>query len=96
MVIFDVFLRPLLWSIGGENQRDPWPARRRARMARRVPSVAGREDYVRVTLAGERAEPLLGGSAAVSTMTRADGIVIVPAHVEGLGEDEEVEVLLYG
>ena len=96
MVIFDVFVRPLLWTLGGEVGREPWPARRTARMARRVASVAGREDYVRVRLGtGGLAEPLLGGSAAVSTLTRADGIVIVPANVEGLGEGEEVEVLLY-
>jgi molybdopterin molybdotransferase len=95
MVIFDVFLRPLLWTLGGERAREPWPARRRARLSRRVPSVAGREDYIRVTLSGERADPLMGGSAAVSTLTKADGFVVVPANVEGLGEGEDVEVLLY-
>jgi molybdopterin biosynthesis enzyme len=41
------------------------------------------------------AEPVLGGSSMVSTIVRADGLVVVPANVEGLGEGEEVEVLLY-
>src|SRR5262249_61675287 len=26
LVIFDVFVRPLLWRLGGETERDPWPA----------------------------------------------------------------------
>jgi molybdopterin molybdotransferase len=101
LVIFDVFVRPLLWRLGGERPREPWPARRRARMARRMPSAAGREDWIRVRLTddgdagGPRAHPLLGGSAALSTVVRADGLVVIPAHAEGIAEGEEVEVLLY-
>ena len=99
LVIFDMFVRPLLWRLGGETGREPWPARLRARMTRRQASAAGREDYLRVRLArrddGWWAEPLLGGSAAISTVFRADGVVVVPANVEGVGEGEEVEVLLY-
>src|SRR5262249_13063603 len=48
LVIFDVFVRPLVWRLGGETERDPWPARRRARLARRQASVPGREDWIRV------------------------------------------------
>ena len=94
-VIFDAFVRPMLWRLGGEVGRDPWPARRRARLARRVPSVAGREDYVRVRLAADgRAEPVLGGSSALSTLVRADGLLIVPAEAEGIAEGEDIEVCL--
>ena len=97
-VIFDVFVRPLLWRRGGELAREPWPARRRARLARRTASAPGREDYLRVRLA-ERdgvtwAAPLLGGSASLSTALRADGLVVVPAASEGLSAGDEVEVLL--
>jgi molybdopterin molybdotransferase len=99
LVIFDAFVRPLLWRLGGERERDPWPARRRARLSRRVASVAGREDWIRVRLGGpdrDLAEPLLGGSAALTTLLRADGYVVVPAGSEGLAEGEPVEVLLWG
>ena len=100
LVIFEVFVRPMLLALGGEREREAWPARRRARLSRRVPSLAGREDYVRVRLVttGEvaLAEPLLGGSSAMSTLARADGLVIVPAGVEGIAEGDEVEVLLHG
>lgn len=100
MVIFDVFVRPLLWRLAGEERRDPWPFRRRARLARRAPSIAGREDYLRVRLVAREdgalwAEPVLGGSAAVATLVGADGLVVVPSHAEGLAEGEEVEVLLH-
>lgn len=97
MIIFDMFVRPLLWALGGELRRDPWPARRTARLSRRVPSLAGREDYLRVRLSddGVRADPILGGSSAVSTVVRADGLVVVPSGVEGLAEGDLVEVLLY-
>lgn len=108
MVIFDVFVRSVVWQLGGESGREPWPVRRRALLTRRLPSIAGREDYVRVRLvppggpggrvaAGELpgAEPLLGGSASLSTLVKADGLVVVPSHSEGIAEGEEVEVLLF-
>lgn len=95
MVIFDVFVRPLLWRLGGETSREPWPARVRAKLRRRSPSVAGREDYLRVRVVDGWAEPVLGGSAALGTLVKADGLVVVPAESEGVAEGEDVEVLLY-
>ncbi len=94
-VVFDVFVRPLLPRLGGERDRDPWPARRRAALARAIPSVVGREDYLRVRLDGDRAVPVSGGSSTLATLLRADGLVVVPEEREGMGEGEEVEVLLY-
>ena len=100
MVIFDAFVRPLIWQLGGEAPgRDPWPGRRRARLSRRHASAPGREDWVRVRLEtrsdGLWAVPVLGGSASLSTIVRADGLVMVEAGSEGIGEGDEVEVLLY-
>ncbi len=80
MVIFDVFVRPMLWRLGGEVGREAWPSRARAKMRRRTPSVAGREDYIRVRFVDGWAEPVLGGSAALGTLVRADGVVIIPAE----------------
>jgi molybdopterin molybdotransferase len=97
LVVFDAFIRPMLWRLGGEGPRDPWPARRRARLAKAQPSVVGREDYVRVRLVerdGELwAEPLPGGSAAISNVVFADGLVRVEAAREGLAAGEPVDVL---
>jgi molybdopterin molybdotransferase len=95
LVIFDAFVRPLVWRLGGEPAREPWPLRRRGRLTRRMPSVAGREDWVRVRFVDEGVQPLLGGSAALSTLVKADGVIVIPAGVEGVAEGDEVEVLLY-
>lgn len=75
-------------------RRELWPVRRRVRLTRRVPSIAGREDYVRVRLTGALAEPILGSSAAPSSLVRANGLVVVPAGVEGIAVGAEVEVCL--
>jgi len=100
MIVFDAFIRPMLWRLGGETGRASWPARRRARLSRRHPSAPGREDYVRVRLRtdadGEAwADPLLGGSAAISNVIDADGLVIMGAEMESVAEGEQVEVCLY-
>jgi molybdopterin molybdotransferase len=99
LVVFDAFIRPLLWRLGGEAAREPWPARRPARLGAAHRSVAGREDYLRVAL-DERdgalwADPLRGGSATLSNVVRADGLVCVPAALDHLEVGAPVEVLLY-
>ena len=99
LIVFDVFIRPMLWRLGGEGARDPWRARRAARIGREYRSVVGREDYLRVRLAerdgGVWAEPLPGGSATLSNVVFADGLVRVDAAVPGLAVGDPVEVLLY-
>jgi molybdopterin molybdotransferase len=100
LIVFDAFIRPLLWRLGGEAGRDPWPARRAAALTREVRSVAGREDYIRVRLlerpgAPPAADPLPGGSAALSNVIYADGLVCVDAARPALAAGDLVEVLLY-
>jgi molybdopterin molybdotransferase len=92
-IIFEVFVRPLLWRLGGEEAREPWPARTLAPLARRVASAVGREDWLRVRLgAGGQAEPLPGGNT-LSSLVRADGMVCIPAARAELEAGERVEVL---
>jgi molybdopterin molybdotransferase len=53
-------------------------------------------DYVRVKFDGALVTPIMtSGASILSSTTRADGVVLVPAGSEGHGEDEEVEVFLY-
>jgi molybdopterin molybdotransferase len=103
MVIFDVFVRPLLQRLGGETPRDPWPARRRAVMTVACAKTPRRDEYVRVALAAPvapgqpwLATPVPGGSSAFASVVRADGLVLAPASVDRLEAGDEVEVLLYG
>jgi molybdopterin molybdotransferase len=99
LIVFDAFIRPMLWRMGGEQGRDTWARRRRARMAKAHASVVGREDYLRVRLVerdGESwAEPLAGGSAAISNVVFADGLVRVDAARPGLAAGDAVEAFLY-
>lgn len=99
MIVFDAFIRPMLWRLGGELTRDPWPSRRHARLGRAYLSTAGREDYLRVRLVNrdgeDWAEPLAGGSAAISNVVQADGLVRVDAGCERLEAGAPVEVFLY-
>ena len=74
-----------------------WPHRTRARdVARKIVSAIGRVDYCRVRLADGEVEPIaLSGASILSSTTRADGFVIVPAESEGYGPGSEVTVYLY-
>ena len=99
MVIFDVFVRDLVRGLAGRTPPRAFGRTVRARMGRRVPSAGGREDHVRVLLE-ERdgvlwAVPQLGKSGIITTMTRADGLVVVPLGQEGMEEGAEVDVELF-
>ncbi len=99
MVIFDVFVRDVLRGLAG------WVAPRefgqivRARMDRRIPSAGVREDHIRVALDarpdGTWAVPILGKSGIITTMTRADGVVVVPTGQESVDRGAEVDVHLF-
>jgi molybdopterin molybdotransferase len=99
LIVFDAFIRPMLWRLGGETHREPWPGRRAARLAKAHVSVVGREDYLRVRLVerdGELwAEALPGGSASLSNVVLADGLVRVDAATPRLGAGDPVDVLPY-
>jgi len=106
LVIFDLFARPVLEQMLGID-----PAGRRwgivrARLAAPLPAAGAREDHRRVRLEsrgdGIWAVPLPAGSQILSSLSRADGIVVVPpakpgaepAGFAGFAEGEEVEVRL--
>jgi molybdopterin molybdotransferase len=65
-------------------------------LARKIASMVGRVDYVRVTIRDGRVEPLaVSGASILSSTTRADGFVLVPADLEGYPEAAAVRVYLY-
>jgi molybdopterin molybdotransferase len=75
----------------------PWPYRQvRATVARKIVSAVGRVDYCRVRVREGEVEPLaLSGASALSSTTRADGFVVVPAESEGHAPGSQVVVHLY-
>jgi molybdopterin molybdotransferase len=92
---YDFFAGPAIRSRGGRS-RD-WPYRRTtARLSRKLVSVVGRVDYARVKFNGSSVEPVsISGASVLSSVTRADGFVIVPMDSEGFPEGADVEVFLY-
>lgn len=92
---YDFLAGRALRRLGGLGS--DWPYRaRQARLGRAVSSAPGRVDYLRVCLDGDTAEPLaLSGASALSSTTRADGFVLIPAESPGLDAGSAVQVLLY-
>jgi molybdopterin molybdotransferase len=98
MIVFSLFVRPCLDHLQGMDVDRPFP-KVKAFLSRNVASAPGREEYVRVFLQpaekGWEAVPLLGKSGLISTMVRADGLIRIDQHCEGLEKGEEVEVWLF-
>ena len=94
LVVFRLLGVPLVRLVGGCTMPPPEPAVR-ARLARDLPSAAGRLDVVQVQVAGGVATPVFGLSALLSVLTAADGYVIIPEEATGLDAGTEVEVTVY-
>ncbi len=92
---YDFFAGPAIRALGGRST--DWPyAEASFSLSRRIASRIGRVDYVRVTVADGAAAPLaISGASILSSTTRADGFVVVPADSEGMAEGDEVRVRLY-
>ena len=89
----------VLEGMGGGDSAPELGNTRYGILAGRLPSVHGRTDYVPVTVARDGEEllvkPVFGKSSMISVLGRADGYVIIPAHVEGLEQGTRVEVYLF-
>jgi molybdopterin molybdotransferase len=102
LLIFELFVAALIERLGGVlSPPAPFGRRVRATITRQVASKPGREDWVRVALEPDaargswRAVPVRGGTAAISSITGADGVVRISMNQEGLPAGAEVEVCLW-
>jgi putative molybdopterin biosynthesis protein len=93
---FDIFAGPLLAELAGAPPRAR--PRTTARLARKLASPLGMDDWVRVRLGvvdgTTVASPLPRGAGVLTSLVRADGLLVVPAGKEGHHAGEEVEVEL--
>src|SRR5690625_3999277 len=93
---FDIFAAPLISGLEGATgtRRAEVPAR----LARKLPSVVGMDDWVRVRLGSVRgqvvASPLPRGAGVLTSLVRADGLLWLAAGVEGHEAGEQVPVQL--
>ena len=93
---FDIFAAPMLAALEGAAPRER-PSTT-ARLARKLASAIGSDDWVRVRLGrvgGDIvATPLPRGAGVLTSLVRADGLLVVPAGLEGHHAGEEVRVEL--
>lgn len=93
---FEVFGLPVLETmLGIPHHHRPTTS---AISARKIPSKLGREEFFRVKLGRvddrDVAAPLPRGAGSITTLTRADGIVRIPARSEGIEQGAPVRVEL--
>lgn len=94
LVVFRVLGVPIVRLVGGCTEPPPEPTAR-ARLARDLPSAAGRVDVVQARVRDGVATPLFGSSSLLSILTGADGYLVVPEAATGLPTGTDVEVTLY-
>jgi molybdopterin molybdotransferase len=99
IVIFHFFGKPLLKTLSGLSREMIYrQIKVRAKASRNIPSVPGREDYVRVKIEERNgtlwAHPIFGKSGAIAHLVQANGLIRIGMNEEGLEQGEEAEVFL--
>jgi len=93
---FQQFARPLLHMMQGLPP--PKVKTIRVQPSRDLPSKLGVEEFLRVNIGkvGDKtvATPLPRAAGSITTLTRAEGIIRIPALSEGIGQDERAEAEL--
>jgi putative molybdopterin biosynthesis protein len=92
----DIFIQPLLRIWLGQSPSAPLTME--ATLTRKLHSSAGDEEHVRVTLGKVKnrwvAAPLSRGAGVISSLVRADGILVVPPGSQGVQAGETVQIRL--
>ena len=93
---FEQFVKPLLYSLQG--QQPPKPHTVKVQPSRDIPSKLGIEEFLRVNIGkvGPKfvATPLPRAAGSITTLSRAEGIIRIPALSEGISQNEEIEAEL--
>lgn len=93
---FNQFIKPLLFGLQGREK--PVEETVTVRPSRDIPSKLGLEEFLRVNIgkvgSNYVATPLPRAAGSVTTLTRAEGIIRIPALSEGVSQDEELEAEL--
>ncbi len=98
MTAYRAFVGPVVRYLAG-LEPEPESLRVRATLAERTRAARGRRDFLPVHLVRDAEGNVMafrvpGGSEAITTFSRADGILEVPEEVEYLEEGESVTVTL--
>jgi len=100
IVVFYLFVRPLLRKLSGAGA-SMGLQRIKAMTSEQIPSVIGREDFIRVSIKWgsdampHTAIPVYGKSGLLSPLIKADGLLVIDRDTEGLDQGEEAKVILF-
>ena len=99
MVIFNLFIRPLINWLQGSTYNDDFDKKIEAEIDSNIASVSGREEYIRIFVYKKEgkyfAKPILGKSGLISTMVQASGLIKIGMNIEGIEKGAKVEVKLF-
>ncbi len=93
IVVLGYFVKPVLRKLGHIPES---PERTvHAVLSEKIAGKTGYKTFARVKLNAGKAFPLLtSGAGILSSVSKADGFVIIPENLEGLNAGDEVEVVL--
>jgi putative molybdopterin biosynthesis protein len=93
----EIFVEPLISRWLGRKAWEPLVVT--GTLTRKITSPAGDDDFIRVVVGkvGERTQvaPLSRGAGVITSLVRADGLVVLPRGTQGLPAGAEVQVRLY-
>ncbi len=97
MVVYHVVVRPFIEHISGCSGQNENTIQVTARLSRNISSAQGRVDFVRVKLVQKDgllwADPILGKSALINTMVKANGLIKIALNTEGVEKGTKVSVI---
>ncbi|MBS7635353.1 molybdenum cofactor biosynthesis protein [Candidatus Bathyarchaeota archaeon] len=88
-----VFLIPVIRKMARLPPKKPTTVK--ARMAKRIVSASGREQFFTVKIVDGKAYPAFKKSGDITSLSNADGYVILPVNLDVIDEGEEVTVTLF-
>jgi len=88
-----IFLVPAVRKMARLPPKEPNTIR--AKMARRFVSASGREQFLTVKVVDGKAYPVFKKSGDITSLSRADGYVILPVNLDVIEEGEEITVILF-
>ncbi len=98
LIVAQVFLAPFLRYLqGGALKKGPLGLSTKAILATSIHSTIGLEEFVRIRLEVEAdglvAHPVFGKSGMLSSLVKADGLMVVPMQAEGIARGAVVDVI---
>lgn len=88
-VVLTALVKDVIFAMTGEKSSPPLMS---GILISPVPSAKGREDYIRVFLENDKVTPVFGKSGLTNTLIKSDGLLRIPADLEGYDKNTRVFV----